>query len=174
MKPVPERPGWQVLLVRGALFAVLWWILSGGDHQSWWVGAPVVFVAVIVSRWLLPAVPLSWWELVKFTPLFLWRSVLGGLDVAKRALGPQLAISPRLLRYRLRLPDRLPRVALLNIMSLLPGTLSAALEGDDLLVHVLDGEGDTLAELQALEQQVARLSGVTLTGDHKGERNEAI
>ena len=96
------------------------------------------------------------------------------LDVAQRALGPQLAISPRLLRYRLRLPDRLPRVALLNIMSLLPGTLSAALEGDDLLVHVLDGEGDTLAELQALEQQVARLSGVTLTGDHKGERNEAI
>ncbi len=174
MKPLTDKPGWTVLLLRGGLFAIVWWTLSGGDNQSWWVGAPAVVLAVIASRFLLPPVPLAWWELAKFAPLFLWRSLLGGIDVAKRAIGPRMSISPQLVQYRLRLPGRLPRVALLNIMSLLPGTLSAALDGDVLQVHVLDGDGDFLAELEALEYRVALISGLSLASAHNGERDASI
>lgn len=53
----------------------------------------------------------------------------------------------------------LPQVALINITSLLPETLSAEIEGQVLKVHVLDSRGDFLAGLKALEQRVGRMWG---------------
>ena len=58
---------------------------------------------------------------------------------------------------------------LVNTVSLLPGTLSAELDGQVLKVHVLDGLGDFMPELEALEQSVARMSGVSLTTFQGGE-----
>ncbi len=89
--------------------------------------------------------------------------------MAWRALDPRLPIAPQMIDYPLRLPSGLPRVMLVNIMSLLPGTLSAELEGQVLKVHVLDGRRNVFPELAALERSVARISGVTLTPDTGGE-----
>jgi multicomponent Na+:H+ antiporter subunit E len=169
MKPVFENAVSRVVLTRTLLFALVWWALSDGSAQSWWVGAPAVALAVITSVALLAPVPLVWWQLLKFVPVFLWRSLQGGADVAWRALDPRLPIAPRMIDYPLRLPSGLPRVMLVNIMSLLPGTLSAELHGQVLKVHVLDGRGDVLPELEALERSVARISGVTLAPAERGE-----
>ena len=86
--------------------------------------------------------------------LFLWHSLKGGVDVAWRAFHPRLPITSKLVEYPLRLPPGLPRVILVNTVSLLPGTLSAELGSQVLKVHVLDSLGDFLAELEALEQRV--------------------
>jgi len=49
-----------------------------------------------------------------------------------------------------------------NMVSLLPGTLSAELNRNVLKVHVLDSQQDFLTELEALERSVARMFGVSM------------
>jgi len=164
-----RQNGWSTVASRALLFSLVWWALSDGNAQSWWVGVPAVLLAVIVSVALLPSVPLVWRELLKFTPFFLRRSLQGGTDVARRAFHPRMPIAPEIIDYPLRLPPGLPRVILINTVSLLPGTLSAELDGQVLKVHVLDGLGDFMPELEALEQSVARMSGVSLTTSQGGE-----
>jgi len=52
---------------------------------------------------------------------------------------------------------------------LLPGTLSAEIEGQVLKVHVLDSRGDFLTGLKMLEQRVGRLWGTPLMISPGGE-----
>ena len=82
--------------------------------------------------------------------------------MAWRAFHPRMPIAPDLIEYPLRLPPGLAQVFMANTVSLLPGTLSAALERSVLKVHVLDGRKDFLTELESLEQSVARMFGVSL------------
>ncbi len=124
--------------LRAVLFALMWWILTDGAIASWWVGAPVVLFATLVSVVLLPPITWSLPGVVRFVPFFLWRSLYGGVDVARRAMHPRLPISPGLFCYQWRLPPGLPRVFMANTVSLLPGTLSVELGADGLQVHVLD------------------------------------
>jgi multicomponent Na+:H+ antiporter subunit E len=154
---------------RTLLFALLWWILTQGAINSWLVGAPVVVLAVLASGWLLPAIPWSLSGIVGFVAFFLWRSLYGGVDVARRALHPKLPISPILFDYRWRLPPGLPRVFMANTVSLLPGTLSAELGEEHLCVHVLDQSGDFISELSVVEERVASLFGLSLAADEREE-----
>ena len=48
---------------------------------------------------------------------------------------------------------------MVNSVSLLPGTLSVAIDQQRLQVHVLNGGQDYLAGLQQLEQRVSRIFG---------------
>ena len=169
MKQPHQEIGWSTVASRALLFSFVWWALSDGSAQSLWVGVPAVSLAVITSVMLLPPVPLIWRELLMFAPFFLWRSLQGGADVARRAFHPRMPIAPELINYPLRLPQGLPRVILVNIVSLLPGTLSVELHGQVLKVHVLDGLGDFMPKLEALEKRVARMSGVSLTTPEGGE-----
>lgn len=159
----------STVATRALLYSLVWWVLSDGNAQSWWIGVPAVIFAVIASVALLPPVPLVWRELVRFAPLFLWRSLQGGADVARRAFHPRLPIAPELIDYPLRLPAGLPRVVLINTVNLLPGTLSAELDGSVLKIHVLEGLGDLIPELKTLEESVARISGVSLATSPGGE-----
>ena len=76
---------------------------------------------------------------------------------------------PAVIDYPLRLPPGLPQAFLANIVSLLPGTLSATLDGQALMVHVMDSRGDFMTELKALEQSMARMCGLLLATSHGGE-----
>ena len=149
-------------LLRLALFSLMWWILTDGAMDSWPVGVPVVLIATLISVMLMP--PLSWSlrGMVLFIPYFLWHSIRGGVDVARRALHPQLPISPGLFDYRFRLPPGLPRVFMANTVSLLPGTLSVELDEAVLLVHVLDETGAINEELNMLENRLADIFGLEL------------
>lgn len=123
---------------------------------------PAILLAIAASTALLPPALLLWSELLRFVPFFLLRSLLAGVDVAWRAFHPRMPIAPDLIEYPLRLPPGLAQVFMANTVSLLPGTLSAALERSVLKVHVLDGRKDFLTELESLEQSVARMFGVSL------------
>jgi multicomponent Na+:H+ antiporter subunit E len=152
------------LTLRVAVFALLWWALTGGARDSWGIGLPLVLIAVAVSLGLSPARggPLSVTGTLRFLPFFLWHSLRGGVDVARRAFHPSLPIRPVLVEYRLRVPPGPGPVFMANVVSLLPGSLAAGLDGDRLLVHVLDRNGDFRRELSALERRVADLFGEPL------------
>jgi multicomponent Na+:H+ antiporter subunit E len=138
-------------------FALLWWALVDGDMSSWWLGAPTVLVAGILSAALWPTMPIAWWQSVRFAPFFLIRSLLGGIDVAYRALRPRMPIAPRMVEYRLRFPTGPWCVVLVNTISLLPGTLGANLSDGVLTVHALDARGDIHRSIHRLETRIARL-----------------
>ena len=159
----------RTLLLRFVLFALMWWILTDGAMDSWPVGLPVVLIATLTSVMLMP--PLSWSlrGMVLFIPYFLWHSIRGGVDVARRAMHPQLPISPGLFEYRFRLPPGLSRVFMANTVSLLPGTLSVDLEKEILRIHVLDETCAIDEELKVLENRLADIFGLELEEAINGE-----
>ncbi len=149
--------GWRTVL-----FALAWWILAGGAMDSWLIGVPAVLVATVASLVLLPPISFSPVGIVRFASYFLWRSLYGGVDVARRAMHPGLPVSPGLIEHEWRLPPGLPRVFMANVVSLQPGTLSMELGDDCLRVHVLDERGDFLPELEKVEGKVAAIFRIPL------------
>ena len=138
-------------------FASLWWLLSDGAHGSWLIGIPAVLAAGwaarrlgIGERWTISAS-----GLLRFLPLFLWESLRGGIDVARRTLAPRLRIKPGFTLYHTGLQQPGARVFFANCVCLLPGTLAADLQHDQLRVHMLDATLDPQLELQRLERAVA-------------------
>lgn len=169
MTLIKAKISWLTIASRMGLFSLIWWILTNGAGSSWWMGVPAVLLAVAVSIALVPPVPWVWYELLKFVPFFLLRSLIGGADVAWRAFHPGVPIAPDLCTYPMRLPPGLPQVFMVNTVSLLPGTLSVGLDQSVLKVHVLDSRKDFLAELEAVEQSVARIFGASLEVSEEGE-----
>ncbi len=151
-------------LVRWIVIAAVWWIISEGDGSSLWLGALVALAAAALSMSLRPdGIPgLSPLGALRFAGYFLVNSVLGGVDVAMRALKPSMPIDPRFVSYPLRLTDVSARVLFANTLSLLPGTLSAQLSGDTLVVHALDCSGDVIGEIAQVEERVAGVFGIAL------------
>src|SRR5690606_37776560 len=99
----------------------------------------------------------------RFAPYFLWHSVLGGLDVSRRALHPRMPLNQDIVTHRFRLPPGPSRVGFVNAMNLQPGTLSVRIDGDRLQVHALDASPQVMEDLQALENHVAALFGIDLS-----------
>lgn len=139
------------------VFAALWWLLSDGEHGSWLIGVPAVLAASWSAQALNPAHrwTISAWGLVRFFPFFLWESLIGGLDVARRTLAPKLRVQPGFTIYRTSLQQHGARVFFANCVCLLPGTLAADLKGDQINIHMLVTEFDPQAELRRLESAVA-------------------
>lgn len=156
------------LPLRLGVFAVLWWALTEGDHSTWRYAAVIVPAAVAVSMAILPprtpragrmrravaAARLAGW--------FLWRSVQGGADVASRAVRPRLRIDPGFVSHRFRLPPGPARIAVIDLMNLMPGSLSVRVQGDALLLHVVDTSMPVRDTIVTLEENVAAVVGVDL------------
>ena len=150
----------RAFLFRAGLLAATWWILLGHEPTAWLVGGPTVGLAALVSVWLLPplTLKLSLVNLGLVLPKMLWRALAGGTDVAWRILMPSMRIAPTMLPYSLRsLQGDTARWCFLHSVSLLPGTLSTSLDGDDALIHVLANEDLALRELAKLEADISRV-----------------
>ncbi len=146
------------LLVRLLLYALVWWILTGGDVASWGWGLPAVFMAALLNpfpanRSLRPAPRV----LLRFVRVFVLWSLRGALDVGWRALQPKRPLSPALLDYPWQLESRASRVFLANLINLMPGTLCVRITDTAMTVHVIGNAERTLAGLAHLEFLVAQL-----------------
>ena len=151
-------------LPRMIWFAALWWLATQGAPASWIVGIPAVLAATWVSVALFPKRPWRWRVrgAVWFLGYFVWQSLMGGFDVAWRALHPRLPLNPGFYPYRLRLSGGPAQTFLVNTVSLLPGTLSATVQEDQLTLHVLDTNQPVANQVQRLEELVAFLFNVRL------------
>jgi multicomponent K+:H+ antiporter subunit E len=95
--------------------------------------------------------------------------VRSNLDVARRVLGPESRIHPGYVRVPLSITDPRAIAALASIVTMTPGTLSAALEdgGRTLLVHCFhldDAQGTVAAIKSRYEAPLARLFGESGAG----------
>lgn len=150
----------KAVVHRAALLGLLWAVLTGAAPDAVPAGLLVVPAAVWLSLRLLPARhPLRLWRLALHLPRFLYGSVLGGIDVARRAFSPRMPLRPGWRAVPVDLPPG-GRAALGAELSLMPGTLAAGVHDDRLLVHLLDTEAGfdaaILAETRALESMIDR------------------
>lgn len=122
-------------------FSGLWLVFSGGDAGAWPPGLLAAGAATWTSLRLLPPSPgrIKPAALPGLVLRFSKQSLLGGMDVAWRALSPRLPLDPGFVACALRrLPPGPARNAFAAELSLLPGTLAAGMEGDRLVLHCLD------------------------------------
>jgi multicomponent Na+:H+ antiporter subunit E len=170
---MPERPSpavrnaggnrWLRGIRRVAFFCLLWILLSGGAAGSWTIGVPMVAAATLISLRLWHGPSLSLLGLLRFLPWFARQSLAGAVDVAIRALRPDMPLAPGMVRHHLRLPEAgASRIALANVISMLPGTLSADLDGNGLTVHALDARQDLHGMVADLEPRIAAVFDVPL------------
>ncbi|WP_203566275.1 Na+/H+ antiporter subunit E [Aurantimonas aggregata] len=142
---------------RLVLFAALWFVLTDGEGAA--LGAVVVLAASWLSLRLLPTTrPLRMSALLAIVPGFVWRSLLGGVDVARRALDPRLPLDPGWIEIPVDLTDG-GRVALGGELSLMPGTLVAGSANGRLLVHVLDRQQDTVSAVRNEAMRMGKVAG---------------
>ena len=157
------RPGsWRRGIRRLLAFALLWTLASGGSADTWLVGAPAVLIATWLSLRLWRGPLLSLPRLLTFLPWFVRQSLAGAIDVAKRAFHPAMPLAPGMVHCELRLPEGAGRVAVANVISMLPGTLSADLDGEHLVIHALDADQDLEAMVRDLEPRIAGVFGLPL------------
>jgi multicomponent Na+:H+ antiporter subunit E len=157
-------PGGRVrrFLIHWLPLALLWWVLVGARWDSWGVGAPVTLLAAAASLGLSDERRGNWRlrGMLGLASFFLRRSLVGGIDVARRSLHPRLPIDPQNVEFPLSLPAGTSRVVFMGMLNLLPGTVTVDLCGDTLLVHVIDAQQPAPRQLRELEKHVAAAFGV--------------
>jgi multicomponent Na+:H+ antiporter subunit E len=137
-------------------------MISGWAPADLPVGIAAVVGATWVSLRFLPPLA-SRYGLAAIASLavsFFRQSVVSGMDVAWRALTPELRLQPGLVACPLRLPAGDKRSAFCALSSLMPGTLPTGTdEQGALLVHCLDMSQPVAANLAAGEQLFMRAFG---------------
>ncbi|WP_164730657.1 Na+/H+ antiporter subunit E [Pelagibacterium montanilacus] len=159
MRALPVSP---FLLKRIVLFFIVWLAMAGVSVGDVIAGLVVATLAAWLSFALVPPgdARLNMVQLAAMAPGFLWRSLLGGLDVARRAIDPRMPISPHWIAVPTSLPDGGLRATLGSEFSLMPGTLVAGSYRNVLLVHCLDTNPGARDQVVAEEARLRRALGL--------------
>lgn len=151
-------PAWRTLQA-AALLTLLWWILAG--NAGWGFGLAAITLSTAAALAFPPA-PRRWSliGLLRLIGYFCKESLPAGTQVARLAFKIRPALQPVLRDQHLRLPAGPARTLFVMMISLVPGTLSADLDGEVVRVHVLSAELDS--DLEPLEELVAGLFVIPL------------
>jgi len=82
--------------------------------------------------------PFPWVQLFLYVPWLVVQVVKSGLHMTRLILHPKLPIDPQIIPYKPRLRDPAGLVLLGNSITLTPGTITAEITPDQLLVHAID------------------------------------
>ncbi len=145
-------------LTTGTALIALWAGFHWHDPLSWTVGVPMALIGGALTLFLPASAPhrLSPLGGVRFAKFAVVGILRGAVDVSRRSLSPK-TLQPGCLSWRTHLTKGRPRRLFAIAITLLPGTLTARIEGDMLTVHALDLSDATRAELAALEAHIADL-----------------
>jgi multicomponent Na+:H+ antiporter subunit E len=137
------------------------------------VGVPSIAAALAVWHYLRPppARAFSAAGAARFLIAFFRLSIASGVEVALCTLHPRMPLKPGVIGHRLRLESPADRIMAAGTVSLLPGSLSAALDEDELTVHVLDRDGPVVQELENIERLVAGLHRAGRGSFRTGEKD---
>ncbi len=170
MKPDVSAP-LKANVFRNSLlvWVMIWLFWTEAEAVSWIIGLPILAAAAMLVRRLeSPEVCLRVGCLPRFAGFFLFESIRGGWDVARRALARDMRLQPEMINFDTVLDDGPARVFLINCISLMPGTATVEHDEGHLKLHVLDGASDCETEIRRLEAQVATLFG-DAGQNYKGE-----
>jgi multicomponent Na+:H+ antiporter subunit E len=154
----PDSPQ-RARAVRALLFFALWLALmpsaKPGDLA---MGAFATGCATWLSLRLLPpaAGSLRFGALLALLPHFLWESVRGGIDVARRAFAPRMPLTPGFVKCPLDFPPGMARNTFATITSLMPGAVPAGEDEEALVYHCLDTTQPVVEQMWEEERLLTR------------------
>jgi multicomponent Na+:H+ antiporter subunit E len=153
---------------------LIWWVLTEGAAGSWVVGVPAILSALYIDFHVFRSSGTRWSRgaTIAFVLFFLKSSVTSGLDVVRRIYHPRLPLMPSMIEYPLQLKSSAARNLFVCTVSLLPGTLSTAFKGHNLVVHVLDIGRPVEEELKSIEYRIAAIFAPKEPGDYSDARIE--
>lgn len=180
MKPASQTHESRATLPRNTLYRwcrysffylLLWGLLSQWDVRSLVIGIIIIPMATWCAMHLFevrrapsdsrasPAHGSSAYlsALVHFIPFFVYQSLRSGWDSALFAILPGRRLASGFFRYTSRLPAGRPRLFFVNLVSLLPGTVSITFQQNQLTIHTLDTRIDHEQALRECEDRVASL-----------------
>lgn len=99
------------------------------------------------------------WRTLRYLPWLVKEIVKSNLAVAKIVLDPKLPISPCIVRVKASQRGEGALVLFANSITLTPGTISLATEGDSVVVHALTREIADDLESGEMNRRVAALEG---------------
>lgn len=152
----------------GILLALsLWFLLTQGNAGSWIIGIPFIALAIYLRPTFQQpnagsSQQINFWSLFTFVRFFLMESIRGGIDVTRRVLSSSPDIKPFFYPYPLRLKVHGAQQLFINSISLLPGTLCADWQGQQLQIHALNDEEQFKQGVIDLEKKVADIFGEPL------------
>jgi len=155
----------QRMMIRAGILSLLWLLVANGEKDSWLIGLPTVLLAAFISSRLVPTsilARLHWRAVPGFLVLFLLDMVRGAFQTAQMALWRRERLKPGMVTVPLTVVETASRILLINVVNLVPGTLSAKQVGDELTVHVLDISAPVIDEVKRLERRIAILFGERL------------
>jgi len=155
----------QKTIIRVGILSLLWLIVAGDEKESWLIGLPTVLLASFISLRLAPTSIISrlhWRAVPGFVLLFLLDMLRGAFQTAQLALWQRERLKPGMVTVPLSVVETASRILLINVVNLVPGTLSAKLVGDELTVHVLEVSASVIDEVKQLERRIAALFGERL------------
>jgi multicomponent Na+:H+ antiporter subunit E len=145
-------------LARGVSLLAFWAMLMGPAPLDLAVGALTAAAATVVSLRLLPPLRtrLRLAALAGLVPRFLSKSVLAGIDVARRVFNPRLPLRVGYTRYAVGFRPGLGRNVFAAWTSLQPGTVPVGEDDASLLYHCLDVTQPVVEQLGAEEAALRR------------------
>ncbi|MFT4808634.1 MAG: multicomponent Na+:H+ antiporter subunit E [Neolewinella sp.] len=151
--------------IRIALFSIFWILLTGWQPSSWGVGVVFIVMASSLSFFLTDKQQQTeTWRInptksISFLFYFFVQSLRGGWDIAKLALIPQSKLSPGVITYHTDLVNESHIFTLMQVLSLLPGTVSAKYQGSEITIHVLNLNSFDRTEIDDCQLRVSELLG---------------
>jgi multicomponent Na+:H+ antiporter subunit E len=159
------NPGfYRTLSYKTLAFFALWLLLSATYNVIYMaLGLLVSFgVALLNAGRVTPlSEKIRWLRMLGYLPWLLGRIIQSGIHLSFLILHPRLPIDPKLIRYHTNLQEEAGIVLLGNSITLTPGTITAEVNSNELVVHAMDdASADDLTSLR-MEQKIAGVFGVT-------------
>ena len=136
------RPISSEFLLLKAMALFVFWILFSASFEWIHIGLGIVFSFAVA--WLnsghSPFVPKFrlWLKIFLFLPWLFYKIVQSSLHLSKLILHPALPIDPYLISVETKLRHHAAIVLLGNSITLTPGTITAEVERNKLIVHAMD------------------------------------
>jgi len=123
------------------LLFIVWIALTNSfEIQELLVGVVVAFVVTLLftdkakSLNLIAVIK----KYLKFIPFFIKELISSNIEVAKIVLSKDIKLDSKIVPLKTTLENDYDKLLLSNSITLTPGTLTLHLEGDEILVHILD------------------------------------
>lgn len=159
-----DRPQYKEIFLKTVLFGVLWWSLVESTFSSWLIGIIVVPFATWLNITLYrnnnqkaeSTANFRFVGLLKFLPFFAWQSLRGGCQTALLALSSRIAPA-EFIEFETFLGSRREKILFMHIISLMPGSVSANINGQIIRIHILDINQYSEDGLRDCEQRLSRI-----------------
>jgi len=153
-------------------------VIAGFDATDVAPGLGAAALAAWASLRLMPPDAVGgsvrWLEALRLFARFVRVSVVAGLDVARRALAPQMRLSPGYVHYRAQLPPSDARSLFLAMTSQMPGTIpSGTGPTGTIAYHCLDASQPVASQLAEEEARLLAALGGAL-GSWAVEGNDKV